>query len=117
MDEQQYLALVGYVGEKMYPPDYKTKSRKFVLRRASKNYILEGDQLMYVDRKKNGSTFNRLVLRGSEMVDRVFLECHLTTGGHRGRDATIGKIKERYYWPSYYKDIEERVGDLGRYFD
>ena len=37
------------------------------------------------------------------------MECHLTAGGHRGRDATIGTIKARYYWPKYYKDIEENV--------
>ena len=32
-----------------------------------------------------------------------------TAGGHRGRDATIGKIKARYFWLNYYKDIEEKV--------
>ena len=25
------------------------------------------------------------------------------------RDDTIQKIRERYYWPSYYKQIEEKV--------
>ena len=24
--------------------------------------------------------------------------------------ATIGKIKACYYWPNYYKEIEEKVG-------
>ena len=24
-------------------------------------------------------------------------------------DATIQKIRERYYWPNYYKQIEEKV--------
>lgn len=109
MDEEQYLALLGYVSKKQYPSAYKLKSKKFVLRRAAKNFILEGTQLMYVDHKKDGSTFNRLVLRGTEEVDRIFSECHLTTGGHRGRDATVKKIKERYYWPNYYRDIEQKV--------
>ena len=31
------------------------------------------------------------------------MECHLTAGGHRGGD------EARYYWPNYYKDIEEKV--------
>ncbi len=37
------------------------------------------------------------------------MECHLSAEGHRGRDATIGKIEARYYWPNYYKDVEENV--------
>ena len=67
------------------------------IRRARKSYVVEGEQLFYVDKPEDGSTFNHLVIRGREEAERVFMECHLTAGGHRGRDATIGKIKERYY--------------------
>ena len=41
------------------------------------------------------STLSRLVLQGREEVERVYTECHLSAGG---RDATIEKIKQRYYW-------------------
>ena len=55
---------------------------------------------MYVDKQSNGEVFERVVLKGKEDVERVFLECHLTAGGHRGRDicrdATVNKVKERY---------------------
>ena len=111
MDEEQYKALLGYIVNNDYPSGY-SKGQKFVLRRSSKNYVVEGSQLLYVDRRKDGSTINRLVLRGTAEVDRVYTECHLSNGGHRGRDTTIGKVKERYYWPSYYKDIEHRVSML-----
>ena len=62
-----------------------------------------------MDKQSNGEVFERVVLRGKEDVERVFLECHLTAGGHRVRDATVNNMKERYYWPSYYKDLQERV--------
>ncbi len=108
MDEERYLALLGYIKSQEYPAGL-TKSEKYILRRASKSYEVVGDQLYYIDLNKDGSTFKRVVLHGRKEVDQVFMECHLSAGGHRGRDATIGKIKARYYWPNYYKDVEEKV--------
>ena len=32
------------------------------------------------------STFNRLVLRGRDEVERAFEECRVSSGGHKGRD-------------------------------
>ena len=90
MEEEQYKALFNYVAKKEY-----SKNQKYVLRRACKSYVVEGGQLFYVDQREDCSTFNRLVIRGGEEVEGVFMECHLTAGGPRGRDATIGKIKER----------------------
>lgn len=55
---------------------------------------------------------DRLVIRGREEVERILQECHLTAGGHRGRDYTIGKVKACYYWPNYYKELEHRVRQL-----
>ncbi len=104
MDNAQYTALVGYICRNEYPSGYN-KAQKFVLRRSSKNFVVEEEKLFYIDFKSDGSSFRRLVLQGEE-ADRVFTECHLSTGGHRGRDTTIAKIKERYYW---YKEIEQKV--------
>ena len=107
MENEQYAAITGYLEHGTYPAGY-TKSQKFVLRRSCKNYRMVKDKLFYKDQNQDGTNLDRLVLKGSE-TDRVFLECHLTAGGHRGRDTTVGKIKERYYWPNFYKEIEEKV--------
>ena len=113
MEEDQYQATFNYITKKEYPEGY-TKSQKYVLRRSCKNYVVGGDQLYYDDCRPDGSSFNRLVLRGRGEAERVFMECHLTAGGHRGRDATLGKIKKRYYWPNYYKEVEQKVRGLCR---
>ena len=77
MKEERYLALLGYIKRQEYPASL-TKSQKYILRRASKNYQVVGDQLHYIDLNVDGSTFNRLVLHGRKEVDQVFMECHLT---------------------------------------
>ena len=93
MDEEQYEALINYLQNGKYPPEC-SKSQKFVLRRCSKNYVVKDNQLFYIDYKLDHSAFYHLVLHGKEEKERVFTECHLTAGGHKGRDATIAKIKE-----------------------
>lgn len=107
MEDEQYTAITGYLQHGTYPAGF-TKSQKFVLRRSCKSFKLVKGELYYKDQNPDGTDFDRFVLKRNE-TDRVFLECHLTAGGHRGRDATIGKVKERYYWPNYYKEIEEKV--------
>ena len=78
MEEERYLALLGYIKRQEYPACL-TKSQKYVLRRASKNYQVVSDKLPYIDLNVDGSTFKRLVLHGRKEVDQVFMECHLTT--------------------------------------
>ena len=54
------------------------KNEKYVLRskRASNNFQVVGDQLHCNSGGKTGLTIN---------VERVFLECHLISGGHSHR--------------------------------
>ena len=96
MEEERYLALLGYIKGQEYPAGL-TKSQKYILRRASKNYQVVGDQLHYIDLNVDGSTFKRVVLHGKKEVDQDFMECHLTAGGHRGGDGAryIGQIITR----------------------
>ena len=107
MENEQYAAISDYLERGAYPEGY-TKSKKFILRRSSKSFKLIDGKLFYKDQNADGTDHDRVVLKKNE-TDRVFLECHLTAGGHKGRDATIGKIKERYYWPNFYIEINEKV--------
>ena len=63
MEEERYLALLGYIKRQEYPACL-TKSQKYVLRRASKNYQVVGDQLHYID----------LNIDGSNLKDLYFME-------------------------------------------
>ena len=99
MDATKYSNLVHYLRDKEYP-EGASKPEKGVLRRLAKQFTLRGS---------DGSTFKRMVIQEQEKA-RVFEECHSSPfASHAGRDNTIQKIKEGYYWPSYYKDTVEMV--------
>ena len=108
MEKARHDNLLNYIRNGEYPEGY-SKSQKFVLRRASKSFTIENGKLKYKDVEKDGGVILRLVIVGDKEVQRVYDECHSNAGGHLGRDATLSKIKSRYYWPNYYKDIEEKV--------
>ena len=43
-------------------------------------------------------------------MERVFQECHTAAyGGHVGRENTLVNIKQRYFWPGFYKGTIEMV--------
>ena len=87
------------------------KTKKLILQKFCKNFEYDDqtDCLFYNDKRRDGSTLKRLVIKEDEK-SRVFEECHSADfSGHAGRDNTIRKIKQRYYWPDYYKDTVEMV--------
>ena len=93
-----------------YPPGF-TKQEKLVLRIFSKKfkYDQQKDSLFYINKQKNGSTLKRLVIKEDEK-SRVFEKYHSADFfGHAGRDNTLEKVKQRYYWPDYNKDTVEMV--------
>jgi len=110
MDATKYLTLIHYLRDKEYP-EGTSKSEKGVLRRLSKQFTfdVQSGSLFYVDRASDGSTFKRMAIQEQEKA-RVLEEYHSSPfAGHIGRDNTIQKIKERFYWPSYHKDTVEMV--------
>ena len=60
-------------------------------------------------KEEDGTALRRLVITEEEKA-RVFEECNPTPfSGHAGLDNTLTQIKERFYWPDYYKDTIEMV--------
>ena len=74
------------------------------------------ESLFYVAKEKDGTALRRLVSTEKDKA-RVFEESHSAPfSGHAGHDNTLRKIKERFYWPEYYKDTIEMVSYKFIYF-
>ena len=105
-----YCSVLGISGTL---PEGFTKQGKTTLTKFAKKfeYDLKLESLFYVAKEKDGTALrrNRLVIAEEDKA-RVFEECHSAPfSGHAGRDNTLWKIKERFYWPDYYKDKIEMV--------
>ena len=88
MEDGQYAAISGYLEHRIYPAVFM-KSQKFVLWRSCKNYKMV--KTCYITR--NRFKMKQIMINlWKEVKQRFFLECHLTAGWHRGRDATIGSL-------------------------
>ena len=102
MASAKYRNLFQYLKKKVYPERF-TK-QKTTLRKFAKKFEYDSklESLLYVAKEKDGTALRRLVITEEE---RVFEECHYAAV----RDNTLRKIKERFYWPDYYKDTMEMV--------
>ena len=110
MDSAKYTNLFRYLKNKVYPEGF-TKQDKTIFRKFAKKFEYDSklESLFYVAKEKDGTALRRLVIAEEDKA-RVFEECHSAPfSGHAGRDNTLRKIKERFYWPDYYKDTIEMV--------
>ena len=106
MDSAKYTKSFPVVYPEGFIKQDKTTLRKFAKK---SEYDSKLESLFYVAKEKDGTALRRLVITEEEKA-RVFEECHSAPfSGHAGRDKTLRKIKERFYWPDYYKDTMEMV--------
>ena len=106
MDFAKYWNLFQYLKKGVYPERF-TRQDKTTLRKFAKKFACDSkieSLLFYVAKEKDCTALRRLVITEEEKA-RVFKECHSAPfTGHAGGDNTLRKIKERFYWPGYYKD-------------
>ena len=110
MDSDRCRNLFKYLKKKVYPEGF-TKQDKTTLRKFAKKFEYDSklESLFYVAKEEDGTALRRLVITEEEKA-RVFEECHPAPfSGHAGLDNTLTHIKERFYWPDYYKDTIEMV--------
>ena len=92
-----YLELLIAQGE--------TTSERERIRRKARRFSIQGPELLYLD----GDGEVKVCLVQKE-VERVLHEYHDgAIGGHFGRDITIARIRQKFWWPSIWKDVAHYV--------
>lgn len=100
--------MYGFLKFKRFPSPY-SKNQKDVLRRRSKKFKIGDDDTLYF----NSDGKELIVVRNSSLYHKIFEECHSTeTGAHLGRDKTMSRVRERYYWPHMAIFIAQKVSVL-----
>ena len=110
MNEQKYEHLINYLRKRKYHAE-ATKQEKFASRRSANDFEIDAasDTLYYVNRTAKQPR-RRIVIKGEDEKIRISEECHHSPcGGHAGRDNTVSKIKEMYYWPGFHADTVTMV--------
>src|ERR1043166_179019 len=105
MDLQQYQQIVKYLQEEIIPEDRITAAQQKSFKNFTKPYILIEEKLW---RKTKWNEPVQVIQRGQE--EPILLLYHDDPlGGHLGARKTWNKIRQRYFWPNMFKDIENYV--------
>ena len=117
MEDEQYSELFNYHVNKNRPypeeiyslPYIERSNAKSKFRKRAKIFTVLNDQLMYNDLK---------VAKKSEL-GRIFEAFHdnPTSGGHFGRDKTLSKIRQEWYWKGIKGDILKYVNKCEKCFE
>ena len=117
MEDVQYDELLNYHQNKDRPypeeiyslPLIERTNAKSKFRKRAKIFTVENDQLLYNELK---------VARKSEL-DKILEAFHdnPNSGGHFGRDKTLSKIKQEFYWKGMKSDILKYVNKCVKCFE
>eukprot|EP00731_Ephydatia_muelleri_P018169 Em0011g209a len=103
MEQSEYDTLLAFCCDCKYPPEC-SKNEKDCIRRRAKNFIVKEGLFFYRDQHNKEY---RVVTKKEKM--KVLDGCHSAElgGGHFGRDKTLLKISERFYWIGMVNDVKE----------
>src|SRR4051812_47102264 len=100
MDVDTYNQLTEYLINHTFPPNNTNEQRR-KLRQQANHYIVQ-DNILY-KRNKEGDPLK-------ENLMKILYNMHnIPNAGHFGIQATIGKTRQRYFWPTMDKDIQSYI--------
>ena len=102
--DEHHLSIICFLQTLQVPPSiWADRERKFRIE-ATEYHIARG---ILFRREKIGKPSLRVIYRGDRK--RAILSALHDESGHRGRDRTVKKVMERYWWKNVYRDAEEYV--------
>jgi hypothetical protein len=83
----------------------KTAAEHERIRRRASRFAILGNKLFYQD-----SDGKMKLCLGKDDIKEVLHEFHEgAAGGHFGRDITVARVRQQFWWPSMWKDVAEHV--------
>ena len=101
--EGEWLLIGRFLSSMMADASW-TKEEALQIRKKSYQYFLKGGFLWRHPKRRTGMP-RRVVVKKDDQTT-LMSEFHESPwAGHRGTWATFEKLKEKYWWPSMYKDV------------
>lgn len=112
MEDSKYKEIWKYLKYGEYP-EGATKEAKRDIRRRGELFYLENEELYY--KPKRGTDMPKKVV-SSINKERIIQACHdnPVSGGHFGRDKTLNKISQKYYWKGMKDDVSKYINQCDK---
>lgn len=106
-----FMPMVEYLSTGTLPND-KNKAKQISVE--ANQYVLSEEGILYhlyEPRSKNGHVVIRQLAVPMSMRDQIMHDHHgeLMGAGHQGFDRTYSLIRQKYYWPRMYKELQAYI--------
>lgn len=100
--ENRLKGIQHYLHMARLPSNITAAKQKIIKRRTIFFYLSQG--LLFKSNNRGGP--RQEVLNKTERLTLLFEFHEMFTGGHKGRDATFGRLAAFYWWPKIYTDVQ-----------